>query len=226
MAPASGTVGRGEPTIVKLPMLRRAMVRSMVQAAGVPCFYLHVTADATEAVARRAALRECGEPSPSLNDYVLRATALALREHPHVNSAYLESTVAQFPRVNLGVAIAVEDGLVVPAVYDADGKDALALGRETRELADLARERRLTPDLLRDATFTVSNLGMYGIDDFDPVLNPPQAAILAVGAAAVEPQSGRTLMRLTLGCDHRVLTGVEGANFLNAILRHFAEARG
>jgi pyruvate dehydrogenase E2 component (dihydrolipoyllysine-residue acetyltransferase) len=203
-----------DATITKLSLARRAMVRAMVESAAVPCFYLRVTADVTELTALRQALREDAEWAgrvPTLNDFVIRACALALREHPHVNSAYADGEVATYERVNVGVAIAVPGGLVAPCVYDADDKDVGAIASDVRELADLASARRLSKEVLADGTFTVSNLGMFGIEDFDPVLNPPQAAILGVGAAIAGT------MRLTLGCDHRVLTGAEAAPFLLAI---------
>jgi pyruvate dehydrogenase E2 component (dihydrolipoamide acetyltransferase) len=203
-----------DSAITKLSLSRRAMVRAMVESAAVPCFYLRVTADATALVAARQALREDADWAgrvPTLNDFVARACALALRDHPHVNAAYVDGEVATYTRVNVGVAIAVPGGLVAPCVYDADAKDVGAIAADVRELADLAAARRLSKDILADATFTVSNLGMFGIEDFDPVLNPPQAAILGVGAAVAGA------MRLTLGCDHRVLTGAEAAPFLLAI---------
>jgi pyruvate dehydrogenase E2 component (dihydrolipoyllysine-residue acetyltransferase) len=203
-----------EATTTKLSLARRAMVRAMVESAAVPCFYLRVTADVTALVEARQALREDADWAgrvPTLNDFVVRACALALREHPHVNASYLDGEVATYAQVNVGVAIAVPGGLVAPCVYYADEKDVGAIAADVRELAELAAARRLGKDVLADATFTVSNLGMFGIEDFDPVLNPPQAAILGVGAAI-----GGT-MRLTLGCDHRVLTGAEAAPFLLAV---------
>jgi pyruvate dehydrogenase E2 component (dihydrolipoamide acetyltransferase) len=203
-----------DSAITKLSLSRRAMVRAMVESAAVPCFYLRVTADATALVAARQALREDADWAgrvPTLNDFVVRACALALRDHPHVNAAYVDGEVATYTRVNVGVAIAVPGGLVAPCVYDVDAKDVGAIAADVRELADLAAARRLSKDVLADATFTVSNLGMFGIEDFDPILNPPQAAILGVGAAVAGA------MRLTLGCDHRVLTGAEAAPFLLAI---------
>lgn len=234
--------GRGEPRVVKQSLMRRAMARRMVEAATVPCFYLRVTADVTDLLAARKALRaerrDAGAnasggapdpangggpaggaasapraPLPSVNDCVLRAVALELREHPHVNASFEDAAVEVHPRVNVGVAVAVEGGLVVPAIYDADAKDAFAIAADVRAAAAAAANRKLSRELLADATFTVSNLGMYGIEDFDPVINPPQAAILGVGAAVTDGQ-GRQRMRLTLGCDHRVLTGAEGAPFL------------
>jgi pyruvate dehydrogenase E2 component (dihydrolipoamide acetyltransferase) len=214
-----------EATTTKLSLARRAMVRAMVESASVPCFYLRVTADVTALVATRQALRDDAEWAgrvPTLNDFVVRACGLALREHPHVNAAYVDGEVATYEDVNVGVAIAVPGGLVAPCVYDADDKGVGAIAADVRELAELANARRLSKDVLADATFTVSNLGMFGIEDFDPVLNPPQAAILGVGAAIGADGAGaaaaeRRTMRLTLGCDHRVLTGAEAAPYLLAV---------
>jgi pyruvate dehydrogenase E2 component (dihydrolipoyllysine-residue acetyltransferase) len=223
-----------EATTAKLSLARRAMVRAMVESAAVPCFHLRVTADVTSLVALRQALRGDAEWAgrvPTLNDFVVRACAVALREHLHVNAAYLDGEVTTYAQVNVGVAIAVPGGLVAPCVYDADGKDVGAIAADVRELAELASARRLGKDVLADGTFTVSNLGMFGIEDFDPMLNPPQAAILGVGAAVggeasvpggADPAAraagaARRTMRLTLGCDHRVLTGAEAAPFLLAV---------
>ncbi len=159
------------------------------------------------------------DPLPSLNDFIVRAVALALREHPHVNASWEdeEGLVHLHSRVNVGIAIAVDGGLLVPAVYDADSKSAQEITTAARALVELARAKRMTRELLEDATFTVSNLGMFGIEDFDPLVNPPQAAILGVGAG-LEGPDGRTRLRLTMGCDHRVLTGAEGAPFLGAVV--------
>jgi len=218
MSATAEVTGRGEPEVTKLPLMRRAMVRQSVAGAAVPVFYLRVCADVTELLAARARLREAGGRVASVNDAVLRSVALALREHLAVNSAFAGDVVETFPRVNLGVAVAVPGGLVVPAVYDADTKNVLQIADDVRAVAQLAAARKLTREVLADATFTVSNLGMYGIEDFDPLINPPQAAILGVGAA-VPGGDGRVRMRLTLGCDHRVLTGAEGAPFLAAVKR-------
>jgi pyruvate dehydrogenase E2 component (dihydrolipoamide acetyltransferase) len=214
---APGSAGRGEPEMVRLSMMRRAMARRLAEAATVPVFYLRLRADVSGLFAERARLREAGAGGvPSVNDYVLAATARALRAHPTVNASWADGEVALLPRVNVGVAIAIPDGLVVPAIYDADRLSAAEIGATTRALAESAKARRLSREELRDATFTVSNLGMFGIEDFDPVINPPQAAILGVGAAAEGPD-GRRLLGLTLGCDHRVLTGSEGAEFLATV---------
>jgi pyruvate dehydrogenase E2 component (dihydrolipoamide acetyltransferase) len=215
--------GRGEAEVVKLSLMRRAMARRLTEAALVPCFYLRRTADVSGVFAARARLREAGAGGvPSINDYILHACATALREHPVVNASYEDGQVLLHPRVNVGVAIAITDGLVVPAIYDADQLEPAEVAATSRALAESAAARRLSREELRDATFTVSNLGMFGIEDFDPVINPPQAAILGVGAATQEAD-GRRLLRLTLGCDHRVLTGAEGAEFLATVVTGLEE---
>lgn len=206
--------GRGTEEVVRLPLFRRAMVRAAERALEAPYFSLRRSADITGLVEGRAAMREAGQLVPSINDYLVRAVGLALRAHPAVNASYLDGDVIQYSRVNVGVAIAVSGGLVAPAVYDVDCKDAAHVGRDVRELVERAERRSLNREVIRDATFTVSNLGMYGIDDFDPLLNLPQAAILGVGAIA----KGTTKsIRLSLGCDHRVLTGAEGATYLQTL---------
>ena len=215
--------GRGEPEVVKLPLMRRAMARRLTEAALVPCFYLRRTADVTGVFAERARLREAGAGGvPSINDYILHACARALRAHPVVNASWGDNEVLLHPRVNVGVAIAIPGGLVVPAIYAAARLEPAAIAATSRALAESAAARRLSREELRDATFTVSNLGMFGIEDFDPIVNPPQAAILGVGAAT-EEADGRRLLRLTLGCDHRVLTGAEGAEFLATVVAGLEE---
>lgn len=210
--------GRGTPEVRKLPMIRRAMVRHMVDAATIPCFYLRVSADVERLVAYRNGLRAAAEGRvPSLNDFIIRAVGLALREHPDLNASWADGTVEILPRVNVGMAVAVKNGLVVPAIYDADRRSPDEIAEASRQVAELAANRKLSRELLEDATFTVSNLGMFGIEDFDPVLNPPQAGILGVGSGI----GGK--MRLTLGCDHRVVTGAEAAPFLGQVKDHLED---
>jgi pyruvate dehydrogenase E2 component (dihydrolipoamide acetyltransferase) len=226
MTDAATTVesaGRGDAEVVRLSLMRRAMARRLTEAALVPCFYLRRTADVSGVFAARARLREAGAGGvPSINDYILHSCARALRAHPVVIASYEDGQVLLHPRANVGVAIAIPDGLVVPAIYDADALEPAEIAATTRALAESAAARRLSREELRDATFTVSNLGMFGIEDFDPVINPPQAAILGVGAAT-EEADGRRLLRLTLGCDHRVLTGAEGAEFLATVVTGLEE---
>jgi pyruvate dehydrogenase E2 component (dihydrolipoamide acetyltransferase) len=224
-ATAAQPAGRGEPELLKLSMLRRAMARRLSEAALVPCFYLRRSADVSGIFAARARLSEAGAGGvPSVNDYVIHAAAAALRKHPGVNSSWADGELELHPRVNVGVAIAIPDGLVVPAIYDADRLGPAEVAATSRALAESAAARRLSREELRDATFTVSNLGMFGVEDFDPVINPPQAAILGVGAAR-EEADGRRVLKLTLGCDHRILTGSEGAEFLDTIRAELEEAR-
>jgi len=209
--------GRGEAVSPRMGIARRTMVRRMVEAGAVPAFYLRRSADVTDLIAERRALKEAGgDVVPSLNDLVVRAVALALREHPNVNASWEDEAVQEHSRINVGVAVATEGGLVVPAIYDTDAKDVLEIAVAAREVAGLAKARKLGRDVLVDSTFTVSNLGMFGIEDFDPLINPPQAAILGVGAG-LAGADGRTRMRLVMGCDHRVLTGAEGAPFLATV---------
>jgi len=164
----------------------------------------------------------------SINDYIVKAAAEALRRHPEVNASWGESVIRRYGRVHIGVAVAVEDGLITPVVRDADRKGVAQISAEIRELAGRARERKLTPEEYTGATFSVSNLGMYGIDEFTAIINPPEAAILAVGRVEekVVVEDGeivvRPRMRVTMSCDHRVIDGATGARFLQT-LKDFLE---
>ena len=152
---------------------------------------------------------------------VVKAAALALRDHPKVNGAYRDGSFELYPRVNVGVAVAAQDALVVPTIFDADQKSLGAIARDARQVIERVRDKKVTPPELSGGTFTVSNLGMYGIERFTAIINPPQAAILTVGALAKKPavdERGRLVARdqmtLTLVCDHRILYGADGAQFL------------
>ena len=160
---------------------------------------------------------------PSYNDMVVKACAIALREFPRANAAYKDGRFELYSRVNIGVAVAGQDSLVVPTIFDADQKGLSRIATEARALAEKVREGRITPPELGGGTFTVSNLGMFGISSFTAVINPPQAAILAVGALEPRPvvRKGkikvRTTMSVTLACDHRILYGAPAAEFLGRI---------
>jgi pyruvate dehydrogenase E2 component (dihydrolipoamide acetyltransferase) len=189
--------------------------------ATAPDFTLLVEADMTLAVELRARLKEVTEHAPSFNDMVIKAAANALREHPRVNGAYRDGKFELYSRVNVGMAVAAQDALVVPTIFDADRKSLGQIARDARELANKVREGKVTPPEVAGGTFTVSNLGMYGIDEFTAIINPPQAAILTVGSLkkrAVVDDSGRVVardtMRLSLVSDHRILYGAEAAEFL------------
>jgi pyruvate dehydrogenase E2 component (dihydrolipoamide acetyltransferase) len=218
---------KGKTTFQDLSKLQSTIARRMAESkATAPHFYLAAEIDMSRAVQARgrikAAARE-GEVAPSFNDMVVKACAIALREHPRANGAYRDGRFELYSRVNVGVAVAAADGLVVPTVFDADCKGLRQIALESRALAQRVRDAQITPPELSGATFTVSNLGMYGIEGFAAVINPPQAAILAVGAISERPvvRDGELvvaqLMAVTLACDHRILYGAEGAEFLARI---------
>jgi len=231
-APARGEAGaKGEPEVVELTRLQRTVSRRMAESkATAPDFTLELDVDMTMCIELRARLKESTEHAPSFNDMVVKAAALALRDHPKVNGAYRDGTFELYPRVNVGVAVAAQDALVVPVVRDADEKSLGEIARRARALIDKVREGTITPPELSGATFTVSNLGMYGIERFTAIINPPQAAILSVGALmkkAVVDDRGRVvardMMALRLACDHRIVYGSDGAEFLAAVRKLLEE---
>ena len=225
----SPETAKGEVEVVQLNRLQQTVARRMSESkATVPHFYLSMEIDMSEAVKMREQLKrvvEEGRPAPTYNDMVVKACAIALREFPHANGAYRDGKVELYSRVNVGIAVAGQDALVVPTIFDADRKSLGEIAVEARELAGKVRDGSVTPPELSGGTFTVSNLGMYGIDNFSAVINPPQAALLAVGAVAAKPVvddvSGaivaRQLMGVTLACDHRILYGADGAQFLGRV---------
>ncbi len=189
----------------------------------------------TRAVSARARIKAeaaDGDVVPSFNDLVVKACAIALREHPRANGAYRDGRLELYSRVNVGVAVAGQNALVVPTVFDADQKGLRQIASETRALAQRVRDATVTPPELSGGTFTVSNLGMFGISSFAAVINPPQAGILAVGAIVERPavRDGEIttahLMALNLACDHRILYGADGARFLDRIRKLLEEPLG
>ncbi len=215
----------GDDQVEEVPLtsLRRLTAERLTQGAHAPHFDLTIVVDAQPMLALRAEVnRAQAEPAPraTVTDLLVKACAVALRTHPEVNTAWGGDRLLRHRRVNVGVAMAVPKGLVVPVVRDADRKTLSQVVHEAHALAERARQERLSLDDLEGGTFTISNLGMYGIDHFRAVINPPQAAILAVGAATDEPvvRDGRIVvgktMRLTLSVDHRVLDGAMAAAFL------------
>jgi pyruvate dehydrogenase E2 component (dihydrolipoamide acetyltransferase) len=217
--------GRGEVTAVEPTPTQATIARRMEQsAATIPVFTVSADADVSQVVALRRGARDDGRADvPSLNDFVVRAVALALRELPRFNASWADGHVELYGRVNVGVAVATDDALLVPVVADADRRSLAEIAVETRRLADGARRRTLTPEELRDATFTVSNLGMFGVRSFTAIVDPPQVGILAVGGVRREPVedgdrvSFRDVMTLTLSADHRVVYGADGARFLSRL---------
>ncbi len=217
---------KGEVLVVELNRLQRTIARRMAESkATVPHFYLQMQIEMSGAVRLREQLKQVvsdGSPAPTFNDMVVKACALALREFPRANGSYRDGRVELYSRVNVGIAVAANEALVVPTIFDADSKSLGEIARESRELAVKVREGRVTPPELSGGTFTVSNLGMFGVENFSAVINPPQAALLAVGALeqkpVVEKDTGgivaRHMMGVTLACDHRILYGADGAQFL------------
>jgi pyruvate dehydrogenase E2 component (dihydrolipoamide acetyltransferase) len=231
-APTAGArerpeTAKGEVSTIELTKLQQTIARRMAESkATAPHFYLEAEVDMTRAVEGRAQLKAQaaeGEVIPSFNDMVVKAAALALRDFPRANGAYRDGRVEEYSRVNVGVAVAAQDALVVPTVFDADLKGLRQIAAESRALAQRVRDGQITPPELSGGTFTVSNLGMYGIRNFAAVINPPQAAILAVGSIAERPvvRDGEIttahLMPLNLACDHRILYGADGAELLARI---------
>jgi pyruvate dehydrogenase E2 component (dihydrolipoamide acetyltransferase) len=229
-APAAGEqteTAKGTVEVQELSKLQQVVARRMSESkATAPHFYLQAEIDMSAAVEGRKRVKELageGDVVPSFNDMVVKACALALREHPRANGAYRDGKFELYSRVNVGVAVAGQDALVVPTVFDADSKSLGRIAKDARAIAERVRAGAITPPELSSGTFTVSNLGMFGIHSFVAVINPPQAAILAVGAMAATPvvRDGevtvRHMMRLTLACDHRILYGADAAQFLGRI---------
>jgi pyruvate dehydrogenase E2 component (dihydrolipoamide acetyltransferase) len=221
--PQRAEVGaKGQAEIQELTRLQQTVARRMAESkATAPDFSISLTVDMTQAVELRKRLKEVADPAPSFNDMVVKAAATALKEYPRVNGAYRDGKFELYERVNIGIAVAALDALVVPTVFDADRKSLGQIARDARAAAEKVRDRTITPPELSGATFTVSNLGMFGIEQFTAIINPPQASILTVGKLAKQPavdDSGRIVARdqmsLSLVCDHRILYGADGAQFL------------
>jgi len=221
--PASGEDYRDVP----LTQIRKTIARRLAESIGpVPTFYLTAEFDLERAAEMRTAMAELGEEyKVSFNDIVMKAVATALSQHPECNAHWLGDHIRYFNRVHLGMAVAIEDGLITPVIFDADRKGLRALALEARELAGRARERKLKPDEYTGSTFSVSNLGMFGIDHFTAIINPPEAGIVAIGG--IEPKAivvdgnvvVRRRLRVTMSCDHRVIDGATGAKFLQTLRR-------
>jgi pyruvate dehydrogenase E2 component (dihydrolipoamide acetyltransferase) len=230
-SPDAVATAKGQSTAVELNRTQQTVARRMAEAkATIPEFTLQIDVDMHECVELRTELKRIaasgsGEAvhTPTYNDMIVKAAALALREHPRANGSYRDGKLTLHSRVNVGVAVAAEGALVVPTVFDADEKSLGEISRETRALAERVRAGTITPPELGGGTFTVSNLGMYGISSFTAIINPPQAAILSVGALQERPwvHEGAVVARhaltLTLACDHRILYGAEAAQLLSRV---------
>jgi pyruvate dehydrogenase E2 component (dihydrolipoamide acetyltransferase) len=212
---------------IALTQIRKTIAKRLGESIGpIPTFYLTAEFDLTRAVEMRAAMLELGDEfKVSINDILLKAVATALAQHPEVNAHWLGDRIRQFNRVHLGMAVATDDGLIVPVIFDADGKRLSEISAEARQLAKLARERKLKPEQYTGSTFSLSNLGMMQIDQFTAIINPPEVGILAVGTAEDQPfvvdgeLRTRKRVRITMSCDHRAVDGAVGARFLVTLRR-------
>ena len=222
-AVASGDAGpKGEVQVQELTRLQQTVSRRMAESkATAPDFTLEVEVEMDGCVDLRQRLKEVADPVPSINDMIIKACAVALSEYPRVNGAYRDGQFELYEKVNVGVAVAAQDTLVVPTIFDTASKSLGEIARAAREVIKKVRDNEITPPELSGGTFTVSNLGMFGIDRFSAVINPPQAAILTVGALKKRPivdDSGRVVARdmatLALVSDHRILYGADAAQFL------------
>ena len=231
-APAAQVAPGVEFEDVPLSQMRKSVARRLTESLGpVPHFFLTVDVNMTRALEARARVNEllaAQGAKASLNDLIIKATAVALTHHPNCNAWWQGTSIRRFNRVHMGIAVAVPDGLITPVVRDAHAKGLGQISTEVRELAGRAREKRLQPDEYTGSTFSISNLGMFGIEEFTAVINPPEAGILAVGTVEERPVvvDGQVVvqprMRITMSCDHRVIDGAEGARFL-ATLKSFLE---
>jgi pyruvate dehydrogenase E2 component (dihydrolipoamide acetyltransferase) len=202
--------------------IRRTIARRLVTSLGpIPHFFLTTEIEMDSAAEMRERIKQLDpDLKISINDIIIKVAAAALIAHPQVNASFQDKTVRYYERADIGVAVAIEDGLITPVVRSADQKSLSEIASEVRELAERARHRKLRPEEYTGATFSVSNLGMFGIDEFTAVINPPEGAILAIGAMSPRPVVRdneivvRQTMRVTMSCDHRVIDGATGAKFL------------
>jgi pyruvate dehydrogenase E2 component (dihydrolipoamide acetyltransferase) len=227
-AAADRLAAEGDFKDIPLTQIRKTIARRLAESNGpVPTFFLTSEYDATRASELRTQLAEMGDQyKVSFNDIVIKAVALALAEHPEVNAHWLNDKIRQFNRIHVAMAVAVEDGLITPVLFDADRLSLWEISAKARDLAKRARERKLMPEEYTGATFTVSNLGMFGIDQFTAIINPPEAGILAIGGVEEKPVvvngalEVRQRMRVTMSCDHRAVDGATGAKFLQTVRQY------
>jgi pyruvate dehydrogenase E2 component (dihydrolipoamide acetyltransferase) len=231
--PAETETAKGSVEVRELTKLQQVVARRMSESkATAPHFYLTSEVDMSAAVAARARIKDIsgeGEVVPSFNDMVVKACAIALRKFPRANGSYKDGRFEHYSRINVGIAVAAQDALIVPTIFDADRKGLREIAADARSLAAKVCEGSISPPELSGGTFSVSNLGMYGIKSFGAIVNSPQAGILAVGEIAERPvvRDGQVVpgkvMEMTLSCDHRILYGADGAEFLAEVKRLLEE---
>ncbi len=227
-AASAGAVGQESFHEEKVSQMRKVIARRLGESKfGAPHFYLTMEIDMANAMASRKAINAALEPAKiSFNDMVVKAAAVALRKHPAVNASWLGDTIRYNNHVHVGVAVAVDEGLLVPVIRFADSKPMVAINEEVKELAGKARDKKLQPNEMEGNTFTISNLGMFGIEEFTAIINPPDACIMAVGTIVEKPvvKNGQIVvghtMKVTLSCDHRVVDGAVGSAFLQTFKKY------
>jgi pyruvate dehydrogenase E2 component (dihydrolipoamide acetyltransferase) len=204
--------------------MRGVIARRLAESKfSAPHFYLKMEINMDQAIAARTQLNEVSPVKVSFNDFVIKAVALALRQHPAVNASWLGDKIRRYHHVHVGVAVAIEDGLIVPVVRFADNKTLPQIAAEAKELAGKAKNKKLQPNEFTGNTFTISNLGMMDIDEFTAIINPPDSCILAVGRISekiIRKENGfaaTQVMKVTLSCDHRSVDGASGAAFLQTV---------
>jgi pyruvate dehydrogenase E2 component (dihydrolipoamide acetyltransferase) len=232
-APASAkprpAITSGATTTIPLSAMRRTIAKRLAESTGpIPHFYLTADYDVTNLLEVRKQFNEMSGSKLSVNDFIIRAVALALRQHPNINASWGEDAITQHGDIHVGVAVATPEGLITPVIRNADQKSVADIATEVRVLAEKAKNRKLKPEEYQGSTFTISNLGAWGIEEFTAIINPPNAAILAIGAAEARPVAVdrqivvRDRMKITMSCDHRLIDGATGAEFLKT-LRQFLE---
>jgi pyruvate dehydrogenase E2 component (dihydrolipoamide acetyltransferase) len=203
-------------------VMRKTIANRLVTSLGpVPHFFLTTEIEMDRVVELRQSIKTL-EPDLkiSINDIIIKVAAAALMQHPQVNASYQDKTVRYYEQADIGVAVAIDEGLITPVIRAADQKSVSEIAQEVRDLAERARARKLLPEEYTGASFSISNLGMFGIDEFTAIINPPEAGILAIGAVSAKPvvRDGqvvvRQIMRVTMSCDHRIVDGANGAKFL------------
>ncbi len=221
---SSGFIGKEGYKDVRVSQMRKAIARRLTESKnGAPHFYLTMDISMDNAVSVRTQLNNVLPKKVSFNDIVIKAVAYALRQHPNINSSWLGDTIRTYDHIHIGMAVAVDEGLLVPVIKFADGKSIADISTEAKALAEKAVNKKLAPQEMEGNTFTISNLGMFGIEEFTAIINPPDACILAVGAirqeAALVDGSLKNVnkMKVTLSCDHRVVDGAAGAKFLQTL---------
>lgn len=220
----SASFASEESEDIRVSQMRKTIARRLSESKFTsPHFYVTVDIDMEAAMEARKGINEISDVKISFNDIIVKACSVALRRHPSINSSWMEDVIRQHGDVNIAIAVAVEDGLMTPVIRHADKKSLRQISAETRELAGLSRDRKLQPEQMQDSTFTISNLGMFGIEEFTAIINPPNASILAVGAIRDEAvvKNGEIVagkrMKVTLSNDHRVVDGASAAEFLSTV---------